>query len=112
MRLKDGTNLEGVSWRMFSAAIKTETVCMRFGVPCVITSANDGKHSPKSKHYPKNNRSGDGEALDFRTKYVELDGRELEFRNAVAQELGQDYDVVIEAVGTDNEHLHVEHDPK
>ena len=104
MKLKAGVSLKGVSWRLFQASIIVEYIFENFGVPCIITSGNDGKHSAKSLHYS-------GLALDFRTHYEELDGRELELRDTVAAALGKDYDVVLESVGLMDEHLHVEASP-
>lgn len=105
MKLKAGVRLSKLSPQMVLAAMIVEEVFAAFGVPCVITSANDSKHSAASKHYS-------GEALDFRTKYDALNGREQEMRDAVKEALGDDFDVVIEAVGTEQEHLHCEYDPK
>ena len=82
-----------------------EAVFADFGIPFVITSVNDGKHSDESLHYI-------GEAFDARTKYPELNGREMKLRDAVQEALGEDFDVVMEAVGTENEHLHIEYDPE
>ena len=70
---------------------------------CTITSANDSKHSEKSLHY-------NGCALDFRTKDYAGDKQAL--RDRIKAALGPDFDVVLEALGEDNEHIHVEYDPK
>lgn len=105
MKLKSGVRLTDLSPQMVLAASVIEAVFHSFGVECVITSANDSKHSEHSLHYK-------GRALDFRTKYEALNGREEELRDAVKNSLGPDFDVVIESVGSDNEHLHCEYDPK
>lgn len=70
----------------------------------VITSGRDGKHKIGSLH--DKNR-----ALDFRTKHLPLATKRA-LTTAVKKRLGRDYDVIIEAIGKMNEHLHVEHDPK
>lgn len=70
----------------------------------VITSGNDSKHKPGSKHYSD-------EALDFRTKHLPSNAKEG-FAEAVQKRLGPDYDVILESEGGVNEHLHVEFDPK
>lgn len=103
--LKAGVRLTDLCSQMVLADSIIKEVFRNFGVPCVITSANDSKHSATSWHYK-------GRALDYRTKYPGLDGREQELRDEVKEALGPDFDVVLEAVGTDNEHLHVEYDPK
>jgi hypothetical protein len=91
--------------QMVLAFIIVDGVLGSYGVPCVITSVNDGKHSVNSWHYK-------GRAGDVRSKYPQLDGKEQEARDKIKAALGRDFDVVIEAIGTDNEHFHVEYDPK
>ena len=104
--LKSSVRLAGLVPQMALAASVVDGVFQDFGVKhCVITSANDSRHSDRSWHYK-------GRALDFRTKYPELNGKENAFRDEVKSRLWADFDVVMEAVGTDNEHLHVEYDPK
>lgn len=105
MKLKAGVRLGGIVPQLVMAALIVERVFQRYGVECVITSANDSKHSTESWHYK-------GRALDFRTKYDNLNGMEDDLRNDVKAALGDDFDVVMEAVGTENEHLHLEYDPK
>jgi hypothetical protein len=105
MRFKGGVRLAHLSPQMALAAVVVWDAFSRFRVDCVVTSANDSKHGPNSKHYI-------GDALDFRTKYDALNGREQELRDEVKAALGDDFDVVMEAVGTENEHLHVEYDPR
>lgn len=105
MELKYGVKLTSLSPQMVLAAMVVKSVCEQFNVPCCITSANDSTHSAKSLHYR-------GMALDFRTKYAALNGSERNFQDTIVSRLGPDFDVVLEALGTDNEHLHVEYDPK
>lgn len=105
MRLKFGVRLEGLQPQTVVGMMVASVVCQRWGVECVITSCNDGKHSERSWHYK-------GFAFDLRTRFPELDGREAEFASDIRGALGPDFDVVLEAVGTPNEHLHIEYDPK
>lgn len=99
MRLKDASvKLEGVSWRMFHAALVAERIWRRRNADLVITSANDGKHMKGSKHYS-------GEALDLRI--WNLMGDEAAVTAELQKELGPDYDVVLE-----KDHIHLEYDPK
>src|SRR5687767_3987809 len=74
------------------------------GVDCIIRFGIDGVHSRASEHYT-------GLALDFRTHNVPADKR-AKLVQTVTEALGPDYDVIWEAQGTPNEHLHVEYDPK
>ena len=105
MKLKPGVKLTDLQPQIVLAMMVTEEVFAEFGVPLVVTSCNDGKHSPTSWHYK-------GRAFDARTKYEAVDGKEQALRDAVKEALGADFDVVMEAVGTDNEHLHLEWDPR
>lgn len=98
MKLKAGVNLEGVSWRMFYAAVIAEPIWEAHGAPeLVITSANDGKHGNKTLHHK-------GLALDLRTWTL---ARKREACDALQAALGAAYDVVLES-----DHAHVEWDPK
>lgn len=79
-------------------------VYARHGISCVITSALDGKHKPGSLHYS-------GLALDFRTKNIPVSSKPAIIAE-IAACLGKGFDVLLEWPGQDNEHLHVEYDPK
>ena len=104
MILKAGVRLKDLQPQMVLAAMVVDEI---YGdTECVITSANDGKHGggeKPSKHFQ-------GCALDFRTHNYSNNKGEL--RDRIKAALGQDFDVVLEAEGTPNEHLHVEYDPK
>lgn len=79
-------------------------LCRQHNMSAVISAGEDGKHQTSSKHYI-------GQALDFRTKHL---GSTL--RDALVSDLkqaaGENYDIVVEDVGGDNEHGHMEYDPK
>lgn len=101
MILKAGVRLAGLQPQMALAAMVVDEC---YGdTECVITSANDSKHSERSLHYK-------GCALDFRTHNYANDKQAL--RDRIKAALGQDFDVLLESVGTPNEHIHVEYDPK
>ena len=70
-----------------------------------VTSCFDGKHGRHSRHYNL-------AALDFRSKDFPDLATKNEWLAAMRTELGPDFDVILEAVGTPNEHFHVEADPK
>lgn len=104
--IKPGVRLTDLCPQMVLASQVIDGVYTSFGVEeCWITSANDSKHSDVSWHYK-------GRACDYRTHQLELNGQEQALRDEVKARLGQDFDVVLEGVGTPNEHLHVEYDPK
>lgn len=71
----------------------------------VITSGNDSKHGKNSLHYA--NR-----ALDFRGRDISIaQGNALD--RAVSEILGPKYDVIFETFDdSNNNHLHVEYDPR
>lgn len=99
MRLKPGVRLANLQPQMVLATMIVREEMQS----CTITSANDSLHSTKSLHYK-------GCALDYRTKDYVGDKAELVAR--IKAKLGPDFDVILEAVGLPNEHLHVEYDPK
>lgn len=103
MKLKIGVRLKDLSPQMVMAALIIYSIYYDRGIECVITSANDSKHSTNSLHYK-------GNALDIRTR--NWDGDKKWLREEIDDCLGQDFDVVLEGLGTENEHLHVEYDPK
>jgi outer membrane receptor for ferric coprogen and ferric-rhodotorulic acid len=69
------------------------------GKEIIITAGFDGKHMAGSKHYS-------GNAFDMRKWHYTNDELSTLFVN-LCQNLGEDYDVVMEAT-----HVHVEYDPK
>lgn len=74
------------------------------GKNCVITSANDGQHSDRSLHYTN-------KAIDCRSKHLVQNEKDTLLRQMRAG-LGKDYDVILEDIDKDNEHYHIEFDPK
>jgi hypothetical protein len=64
-----------------------------------ITSCNDGKHSPGSKHYV-------GGAFDIRTRDIPQDQWQI-VAGDIRERLGTEFDVVVE-----KDHFHIELDPK
>lgn len=74
------------------------------GAECTITSINDGKHKAGSLHYK-------GKAADVRTKGHPQVAMQRIVKTAKAL-LDAEFDIVWEDVGLDNEHLHIEYDPK
>lgn len=86
---------------MVLAAWRAEEICTLLGVRCVITSANDSRHMPGSKHYS-------GRALDFRTKHIDRGAGPIQFRDMLTQALGPQYTVILEDFAGENEHIHVQ----
>jgi hypothetical protein len=103
--IKPGVRLTDLAPQMVLAYAICIPIFATYGIPCVITSVNDSKHSLLSWHYK-------GRAIDLRTKYLVLDGQEWLLKAKVKDALGNNYDVTLEDVGTENEHIHIEYDPK
>ncbi len=70
-----------------------------FGKEIVVTSILDGKHSKRSLHY-------EGKAFDIR-RWIYTETQLIQFIELLEEELGDDFDVVLEAT-----HIHIEYDPK
>ena len=76
---------------------------------CVVTSINDGRHGTNSRHYSD-------EAEDLRTK-TDPPGRmgdmgtlanKKRFTRTLREALGSRFYVILEKVGTPNEHIHAQ----
>ncbi len=101
LSLKPGVNFVEISDRIIEALPTIVRVYRKFGSDTTITSARDGVHMRKSKHYS-------GEAIDLRTTVIAPMVRpDLQFELQTA--LGRDYDVILE---TKQPHIHVEFDEK
>lgn len=66
----------------------------------VITAGTDGKHAHNSRHYR-------AEALDIRSKNFRLTSKEA-FRARLERALGPKFRVLLEGLGTANEHFHAQ----
>lgn len=93
-------NLNGLEWPIVHALSTALFVYTTHKLDLTLTSAKDGIHMPKSKHY-------DGMAIDLRIKNIP----HKEITKSIVQELknllGETYDVVLES-----DHIHIEFDPK
>ncbi len=75
-----------------------------------ITSGNDGRHSLTSLHYDDN--AVDIDTQDAGKAAEWTDQHKVVIRNEIKERLGLDFDVILEGVGTPNEHLHIEKQPR
>lgn len=105
MSLKLGVDLRGMNpvWGIAFPIIKD--IFLANNAACIVTSANDSTHGAQSLHYK-------GKALDLRMKHIRDDLAKLAIVKKVKESLGPQFDVVYESAGLDNEHLHIEFDPK
>ena len=106
-QFKQGTEVEvltsGLLLGLLGLAHIMETIC---GAKVLtITSVNDGVHKTGSLHYS-------GNAVDIRSKVFKHELVEEAVRVFRASPDGPRYDLLLEASGTPNEHLHLEYDPK
>lgn len=102
MSLKPGVRLLGLRPEMAIAHTEIALLFLPFGH--VISGGIEGTHSYGSEHYT-------GLALDYRLHQVPPEKREVLY-TSIKDALGADFDVLWEARGTSEEHLHVEYDPK
>lgn len=66
----------------------------------MVTSVDDSVHLPNSKHYKD-------KAIDLRSHNFDNNQKER-FRKLLALKLGDNYTVLLEDVGLDNEHFHIQ----
>lgn len=103
MEFKEGVSLKNMSVHILLGLLTAEEIYRRRMLSLVVTSINDGKHKDGSKHYS-------GNAADIRTKGT---GSARSLFNDLVKKLDPlGYDVLLEYEGEDNEHIHIEYDPK
>lgn len=100
--LKGGVDIRGITPECVMGIVVAAQVYESRGVPFVVTSVRDGRHSERSLHYA-------GTAFDCRlpSRYTANPETDKKLRDEIAVALGQQFDVVLEA-----DHIHVEWDPK
>jgi hypothetical protein len=79
------------------------------GYSCVVTNGNE--RTPEQLVAKPNTLHPSGRALDFRTKHVPM-SEKLPLVQALKEALGAQWDVELERVGQEQEHVHVEFDVK
>ncbi len=100
LRTKHGVSINGIKPEMVMGINIAHSYFLSRGIrEMVVTSVMDGKHGPGSLHYV-------GYAADLRTWAIESDNL-AEFTQGLAEELGEEFDVVLE-----KDHIHVEFQPK
>jgi hypothetical protein len=102
LRFKDGVSLSNMQPQVVVGLILAEQAFATVGAECVVTSVNDGAHTTESFHYS-------GLAADLRIKHVHPNQRQAVVAR-LGDLLGPEWDVLWEAKGTDNEHVHIEWD--
>ena len=105
INIKRGVNLKGLQPEIILALMAATEAYSAFNLDCTITSALDGEHMEGSKHY-------EGLAVDLRTHTLNSEHTKTHVIVAIRNALGDDYDVLLHAPDTINEHIHIEYDPK
>ena len=97
--------VNGLRPELWGAATIAASVWTKYNADFVIVHALDGTHMGASLHYV-------GAAIDGRMKnIVNPDDRRVAIA-ALTVALGADYDILYEGEGTENEHVHIEFQPK
>jgi hypothetical protein len=102
LKFKEGVKLNELRPQLVLAIVVLLQVYEKnYAAELVITSVNDGVHSEGSYHY-------EGRAFDARTKGTGRAAQIADQAKGILQPLG--FDVVLEDLRGDNEHIHVELD--
>ena len=97
--LKAEVSINGIEQEIVTALVIAGSIWERLNRDLVVTSVCDGRHSTGSLHYV-------GHAIDFRISNLSQTQVDPAV-NMLRQNLGKDFDVVLEA-----DHIHVEFQPK
>lgn len=106
MKLKPGVSLKGMTPQMVVAMIVVRDAYGSVDLEPTITSCNDGKHGENSLH----SRDGMCRAMDVRSKPLLTSPAKHAMLAQLRSDLGEEFDVVLENEGEDNEHFHIEWD--
>jgi len=107
MRFKDDfIGFQNLSPQLLLGLIVVDQVLIMNGKldGAIITSINDGYHARTSLHYG-------GNAVDIRSKNLVHKSLMLELFKAALGD-SSDFDIILEGKGTDDEHFHLEYQPK
>jgi hypothetical protein len=105
VKVKPGVRLLGVKPEtVVGMAVVDRCWVVKLGVGFTLTSCIDGAHEAGSLHYA-------GLAFDCGVHEVPQD-MQNELVLEIRQALGAEWDVLLEAAGTPNEHVHCEYQPK
>lgn len=106
MKIKEGVKINGLKPEILLGIIILEAAFNEHAqeIDFVITEITGGKHGTGSLHYC-------GQAIDARTHGLTL-YQKHDILKAAKFALGENYDLILEAENTANEHFHLEFQPK
>ena len=105
-RAKNKTvRVRGLRPEVLFGLLVVKSVLSEHGYDTVITSGVDSKHGYGSLHYS-------GGAVDIRSKHIPTIVEKHQILREFQENLPADFDIVLEYLGTSNEHYHMEYQPK
>lgn len=99
--LKPGVQISGVKPELVIGLLVVEEVLRSNGFDLVVTEVTGGKHMQGSLHYQ-------GLAADIRSKNLPDVPTKLKVLKEAQLALGENFDMILENVGSSNEHFHIE----
>jgi hypothetical protein len=115
VRIKAGVSLDLTHPKVFVALARATAVWEKIEAREMwITACNEAGHTTNPDRNRQFHRLPDGtcQAFDLRTHNLANLASIYQAQRLLAATLGKYYDVVLENVGTDNEHIHVQYDPE
>jgi len=116
MRFKKGVEVKNLTPQLLLAMVITESVCTNvFRLqPQLFTSIDDGDHGIVGVPDEEDERTkhGKGEAFDMHTNSISRRIVQSLFQTLKDRLTPLGFDVIIENFEMQNEHIHVEYDPK
>lgn len=104
MKLKHSVKINCIQPEVLVGHMIVDSVMSKHGVEAIWTSVNDSKHGKNSLH-------PEGLAIDYRSKHIDIPSLKRKILKECQEALGPNFDFILEGLGTDNEHYHLEYDP-
>ena len=105
MRIKEGVKITGVRPEIMLGLLVCECALLKRGHEVIVTELVGGTHSRTSLHPV-------GLAVDFRSKHIDSIEEKYDLLDIMKDSLGEKYDLLLENAGGQEEHFHLEYQPK
>lgn len=105
LRFKTGVSIKRATPQLIMALAIAEQAFEFHHYDCVVTSGDEGQHSIGSLH-PL------GLAADLRSKHIASQTIKNSILQMLKTSFDKQFDVILEHYGEENEHYHIEYDPK